>query len=103
MISLRASLHRSANRLSAGHSRQAFHGYIMKPHQQHYARVRRQCVRTLCLIFYHSPKMKLTRKSQLHTDSFLQGNSTEYLNDMYVAWCEDPSTVDASWKTYFDA
>ncbi|OGE55215.1 hypothetical protein PENARI_c004G11213 [Penicillium arizonense] len=42
-------------------------------------------------------------KPQLHTDSFLQGNSTEYLDDMYVAWCEDPSSVDASWKTYFDA
>ncbi|KAJ5770189.1 uncharacterized protein N7511_002240 [Penicillium nucicola] len=35
-------------------------------------------------------------------DSFLQGNSAEYLDDMYTAWRKNPSSVDGSWKIYFE-
>ncbi|KAJ5506806.1 Dehydrogenase E1 component [Penicillium expansum] len=35
--------------------------------------------------------------------SFLQGNSADYMDDMYAEWRKDPDSVDVSWKTYFEA
>ncbi|KAM5442072.1 2-oxoglutarate dehydrogenase E1 component [Microsporum ferrugineum] len=34
-------------------------------------------------------------------DSFLQGNTANYIDEMYVAWKEDPQSVHVSWRTYF--
>ncbi|OXV12163.1 hypothetical protein Egran_00075 [Elaphomyces granulatus] len=34
-------------------------------------------------------------------DSFLQGNTANYIDEMYLAWREDPSSVHISWQTYF--
>ncbi|KAL2798439.1 thiamine diphosphate-binding protein [Aspergillus keveii] len=35
------------------------------------------------------------------SDSFLQGNTANYIDEMYLAWREDPSSVHISWQTYF--
>ncbi|RAO65707.1 uncharacterized protein BHQ10_001719 [Talaromyces amestolkiae] len=34
-------------------------------------------------------------------DSFLQGNTANYIDEMYLAWRKDPSSVHISWQTYF--
>lgn len=36
-------------------------------------------------------------------DSFLQGNTAEYMDDMYAAWQKDRFSVHPSWQAYFDA
>lgn len=36
------------------------------------------------------------------SDSFLQGNTATYVDNMYAAWKHDPSSVHASWQAYFD-
>lgn len=35
------------------------------------------------------------------TDSFLQSNNTNYVEEMYEAWKQDPSSVHVSWNAYF--
>ncbi|PTU18295.1 hypothetical protein P175DRAFT_0504216 [Aspergillus ochraceoroseus IBT 24754] len=35
------------------------------------------------------------------SDSFLQGNTANYVDEMYLAWRKDPSSVHISWQTYF--
>ncbi|CBF81643.1 hypothetical protein AN5571.2 [Aspergillus nidulans FGSC A4] len=35
------------------------------------------------------------------SDSFLSGNTANYIDEMYVAWRKDPSSVHISWQTYF--
>ncbi|KAK6332719.1 2-oxoglutarate dehydrogenase E1 component [Orbilia brochopaga] len=35
------------------------------------------------------------------TDSFLQGNSANYIDEMYLSWKQDPSSVHISWQVYF--
>ncbi|PLB33314.1 alpha-ketoglutarate dehydrogenase KGD1 [Aspergillus candidus] len=34
-------------------------------------------------------------------DSFLSGNTANYIDEMYLAWRKDPSSVHISWQTYF--
>ncbi|KAF7716889.1 2-oxoglutarate dehydrogenase, E1 component family protein [Penicillium ucsense] len=34
-------------------------------------------------------------------DSFLQGSTANYVDEMYLAWKRDPSSVHISWQTYF--
>ncbi|KAJ5899030.1 2-oxoglutarate dehydrogenase [Penicillium taxi] len=34
-------------------------------------------------------------------DSFLSGNTANYVDEMYLAWKQDPSSVHISWQTYF--
>ncbi|KAF8448447.1 E1 subunit of 2-oxoglutarate dehydrogenase [Terfezia claveryi] len=34
-------------------------------------------------------------------DSFLQGNAANYIDEMYMAWRADPSSVHISWQVYF--
>ena len=34
-------------------------------------------------------------------DSFLQGNTANYVDEMYMSWKEDPSSVHVSWQYYF--
>ncbi|KAJ1908939.1 2-oxoglutarate dehydrogenase E1 component [Tieghemiomyces parasiticus] len=34
-------------------------------------------------------------------DGFLQGNAAHYVEDMYAAWLKDPTSVHASWQSYF--
>ncbi|KAJ9299926.1 hypothetical protein DTO271G3_2810 [Paecilomyces variotii] len=34
-------------------------------------------------------------------DSFLQGNTANYIDEMYLAWKKDPESVHVSWRTYF--
>ncbi|KAL9091822.1 MAG: hypothetical protein Q9159_001194 [Coniocarpon cinnabarinum] len=34
-------------------------------------------------------------------DSFLQGNAANYVDEMYLAWKHDTSSVHVSWQTYF--
>lgn len=35
------------------------------------------------------------------TDSFLQSTNTNYVEEMYEAWKQDPSSVHVSWNAYF--
>ncbi|SGZ58332.1 CIC11C00000004448 [Sungouiella intermedia] len=37
----------------------------------------------------------------LATDSFLQSNNTNYVEEMYEAWKHDPNSVHVSWNAYF--
>uniref|UniRef100_T1I7U2 2-oxoglutarate dehydrogenase, mitochondrial n=1 Tax=Rhodnius prolixus TaxID=13249 RepID=T1I7U2_RHOPR len=41
------------------------------------------------------------RYSTLAQESFLNGSSSNYVEDMYNAWLADPSSVHASWDAYF--
>lgn len=34
-------------------------------------------------------------------DSFLQGNTANYIDEMYMSWKKDPSSVHLSWQVYF--
>ncbi|KAI9664710.1 MAG: 2-oxoglutarate dehydrogenase E1 component [Bathelium mastoideum] len=34
-------------------------------------------------------------------DSFLQGNTANYIDEMYMQWKHDPSSVHISWQVYF--
>ncbi|RDL41134.1 2-oxoglutarate dehydrogenase, E1 component [Venustampulla echinocandica] len=34
-------------------------------------------------------------------DSFLSGNTANYIDEMYMEWKEDPSSVHVSWQVYF--
>ncbi|KAG9239512.1 mitochondrial putative 2-oxoglutarate dehydrogenase [Amylocarpus encephaloides] len=34
-------------------------------------------------------------------DSFLSGNSSNYIDEMYMQWKEDPKSVHVSWQVYF--
>ncbi|KAK6377086.1 2-oxoglutarate dehydrogenase E1 component [Lithohypha guttulata] len=42
-----------------------------------------------------------TNKGVDPNDSFLQGNTASYIDEMYMAWKEDPSSVHVSWRAYF--
>lgn len=35
------------------------------------------------------------------SDSFLQGNTANYVDEMYMSWKQDPSSVHISWQAYF--
>ncbi|PWW77299.1 2-oxoglutarate dehydrogenase, E1 component [Tuber magnatum] len=35
------------------------------------------------------------------SDSFLQGNTANYIDEMYLSWKRDPSSVHISWRVYF--
>ncbi|KAG0124893.1 thiamine diphosphate-binding protein [Tuber indicum] len=35
------------------------------------------------------------------SDSFLQGNTANYIDEMYLSWKKDPSSVHISWQVYF--
>ncbi|RLV93777.1 2-oxoglutarate dehydrogenase mitochondrial [Spathaspora sp. JA1] len=37
----------------------------------------------------------------LATDNFLQGNNSNYVDEMYESWRQDPSSVHVSWNAYF--
>ena len=48
----------------------------------------------------------MTKKSQnqsLHASSFLQGQTTGYVENLHARYTENPDTVDQSWKAYFGA
>lgn len=42
-----------------------------------------------------------TNKGVDPNDSFLQGNTANYIDEMYMAWKQDPSSVHVSWQAYF--
>ncbi|KAJ9661135.1 2-oxoglutarate dehydrogenase E1 component [Neophaeococcomyces mojaviensis] len=44
---------------------------------------------------------RLTCQYQDPNDSFLQGNTANYIDEMYMAWKDDPSSVHVSWQAYF--
>jgi 2-oxoglutarate dehydrogenase E1 component len=35
------------------------------------------------------------------SETFLTGSSAAYVDDMFAAWCDDPSSVHPSWASYF--
>lgn len=43
----------------------------------------------------------LTPVSQDPNDSWLQGNTANYVDEMYLSWKRDPSSVHVSWQVYF--
>ncbi|KAF2137577.1 uncharacterized protein K452DRAFT_235498 [Aplosporella prunicola CBS 121167] len=42
-----------------------------------------------------------TSKGVDPNDSFLQGNTANYVDEMYMQWKRDPSSVHVSWQVYF--
>ncbi|RMZ81081.1 hypothetical protein DV738_g2392, partial [Chaetothyriales sp. CBS 135597] len=42
-----------------------------------------------------------TSKGVDPNDSFLQSNTAAYVDEMYLAWKQDPSSVHVSWQSYF--
>ncbi|XP_030747963.1 2-oxoglutarate dehydrogenase-like, mitochondrial isoform X2 [Sitophilus oryzae] len=42
-----------------------------------------------------------TNSHNIYLQSFLNGNSSQYLEDIYNAWLKDPNSVHASWNAYF--
>ena len=39
--------------------------------------------------------------SALGQDTFNQGSNAQYIDEMYMAWKEDPNSVHISWQAYF--
>ncbi|CAG8361102.1 unnamed protein product [Penicillium salamii] len=81
MLSLRASFHRAPVHLHRG-LRHTTGSRNLRPSLSFHARQSHRC---------------------LQTDSFLHGTTADYLDDVYAKWQEDPSSVDKSWKMYFEA
>ncbi|KAJ5606196.1 hypothetical protein N7510_008977 [Penicillium lagena] len=50
---------------------------------------------------YYAVSAEETSKGVDPNDSFLQGNTANYIDEMYLAWKKDPSAVHISWQTYF--
>ncbi|XP_030747960.1 2-oxoglutarate dehydrogenase, mitochondrial-like isoform X2 [Sitophilus oryzae] len=48
-----------------------------------------------------SKSEKFGTSAASNKESFLNGDSKEYIEDMYKAWLRDPSSVHASWDAYF--
>uniref|UniRef100_A0A0A9XM16 2-oxoglutarate dehydrogenase complex component E1 n=1 Tax=Lygus hesperus TaxID=30085 RepID=A0A0A9XM16_LYGHE len=48
-----------------------------------------------------SPSQQRQYSSALPAESFLNGSSSTYVEDMYNSWLADPSSVHASWDAYF--
>lgn len=48
----------------------------------------------------NSPPNTSTQENN-NNDSFLQGNTANYVDEMYLLWKRDPSAVHASWQVYF--
>ncbi|CAI5758415.1 unnamed protein product [Candida verbasci] len=46
-------------------------------------------------------KINIFKTFATATDTFLQGNNSNYVDEMYEAWRNDPSSVHASWNAYF--
>ncbi|KAK3107947.1 2-oxoglutarate dehydrogenase E1 component, partial [Teratosphaeriaceae sp. CCFEE 6253] len=42
-----------------------------------------------------------TNKGVDPSDSFLSGNTANYVDEMYMSWKRDPSSVHISWQAYF--
>ncbi|KAG9556175.1 2-oxoglutarate dehydrogenase E1 component, partial [Aureobasidium melanogenum] len=42
-----------------------------------------------------------TNKGVDPNDSFLQGNTANYIDEMYMEWKRDPKSVHVSWQVYF--
>ncbi|MCJ1311626.1 2-oxoglutarate dehydrogenase E1 component [Agyrium rufum] len=42
-----------------------------------------------------------TNKGVDPNDAFLQGNTANYIDEMYMLWKQDPSSVHVSWQVYF--
>ncbi|KAJ5479822.1 DehydrogenaseE1 component [Penicillium desertorum] len=80
MFFLQTFLNQGAGRLRVRCGRQAIESHRTRPYQHLYTQSRR-----------------------LHLDSFLQGNSADYMDDMYAEWQKDTASVDVSWKRYFEA
>lgn len=45
--------------------------------------------------------LRITSARLLATDNFLQGNNSNYVDEMYEAWRKDPTSVHTSWNAYF--
>lgn len=39
--------------------------------------------------------------SALTSESFANGTSTVYIENLYLKWLSDPNSVDISWQSYF--
>lgn len=48
-----------------------------------------------------APRLASPAVRFLATDSFLQGNNSNYVDEMYNEWKKDPLLVHASWNAYF--
>ncbi|AOA62167.1 Mitochondrial alpha-ketoglutarate dehydrogenase complex component [Komagataella phaffii CBS 7435] len=51
-------------------------------------------------ILRNAPR-RLIQTRLLATDSFLQSNNANYIDEMYEQWSKDPSSVHSSWNAYF--
>ncbi|BFZ61136.1 2-oxoglutarate dehydrogenase E1 component [Saitoella coloradoensis] len=64
--------------------------------------VARQGLNTYSLASRRSAAPSLISRSYASgSDAFLQGNSANYVDEMYAAWRKDPSSVHISWQVYF--
>jgi hypothetical protein len=52
-------------------------------------------------VLYSSSSAPQVSMQQL-SESFLNGSSSLYAEKMYYAWKKDPSSVHASWRSYFE-
>ena len=64
---------------------------------------RRPLALTTCVAqrrHYAAPAEETTRGVDPN-DSFLQGNTANYVDEMYMLWKKDPNSVHVSWQVYF--
>lgn len=58
-------------------------------------------IKTSSSRFLRSAVASSNARRFLATDAFLQTNNANYIDEMYSAWKEDPSSVHVSWQAYF--
>lgn len=51
----------------------------------------------------HARMLFSTKPSTLHEESFLNGSTSMYAEQMWDLYQQDPNSVEASWKHYFDS
>ncbi|MCJ1426863.1 2-oxoglutarate dehydrogenase E1 component [Sticta canariensis] len=50
---------------------------------------------------FYAQAVEETNKGVDPNDSFLQGNTANYIDEMYMEWKKEPSSVHVSWQVYF--
>ncbi|KAK7524845.1 2-oxoglutarate dehydrogenase-like protein E1 component [Phyllosticta citriasiana] len=93
---LRNTIRQCSSRLSAARPSFAANSSSLASKRRTLAVTSQQCFRRS-----YAVSAEDTSKGVDPSDSFLQGNTANYVDEMYMQWKRDPSSVHVSWQVYF--
>ncbi|THZ58220.1 2-oxoglutarate dehydrogenase-like protein E1 component [Aureobasidium pullulans] len=99
LIMLRASFSQCGKRLAAVGSRTSFSTIARSRPVVALTQSRRDLA--LSQFRSYAVAAEDTNKGVDPNDSFLQGNTANYIDEMYMEWKRDPKSVHVSWQVYF--